>query len=213
MVLLNGALLYKPGEIFFSYTAFDPLAQKHLFNITHRFPEITFLFLDKTSIYMLNPTSYGFRSCRQFDFEVAIFSGTEGDYPLSKLMCISEQLDQLQKFVQKGSGLELEGVYSLMTVYEITPDGVDKGNGLKKLMKAMDLKPGVVISVGDGENVLALFHTADISYAPSTRPDFIKRQADRVIDWYNTGILEPILKDIEFKSTNEKENGDEFNLF
>jgi HAD superfamily hydrolase (TIGR01484 family) len=213
MVLLNGALLYIPGEIYYSYNAFDPPVQKQLLNKICKFPEITFLFLDKTSIYMINPTSFGWRSCRQFDFEVVIFTGMASEFQFSKLMCISDQPDLLRKFAHTVSNLEIEGVYSLPTVYEITPKGVNKGNGLMKLMKTMNIKPTMVISSGDGENDLSLFAIADRSYAPSTSPDFIKSKADRVLDWHNTGILKPIMSEIENISTNEEENGDEANLF
>ena len=213
MVLLNGSLLYQPGEIFNAYTAFDKRNQKQLFMRVNDFPAITFLFLDIKDIYIINPTPFGFRSCHRFDFEVKKFTGKVGDYHFSKLMCISEHPDQLQKFAQTASDLNLEGVYSLTTVFEITPKEVNKGVGLQKLIGAMNLKPGLVVAVGDGENDLPLFDKADISYAPSTSPDSIKRVADRIIDSQSTGILEPILNDIDNISPNVKDYRNEDYLF
>jgi len=146
---------------------------------------------------MINPTPFGFRSCRQLGFEVCSFTGIESEYRFGKLMCISDQPNQLQKFAKAASDHNLEGVYSLNTVYELTPKSVDKGIGLQKLFEAMKLKPDLFIAAGDGENDLALFRIADITFAPSTSPDIIRRNADQITDWENSGILEPILKKLQ----------------
>lgn len=70
-------------------------------------------------------------------------------------------MDILQRRAEK---LGLTGVRSLPMMYEIPPEGTDKGSCARRLMKMLGKK--VLVCAGDAPNDLAMLKAADICFVP-----------------------------------------------
>ena len=67
---------------------------------------------------------------------------------------------------------------SFPTFLEIMSAGVNKGEGLKTVMRCRGLKPEEVIAFGDEENDLPMFSVAGFSAAPSSAKEKVRQEAD-----------------------------------
>ncbi len=76
---------------------------------------------------------------------------------------------------------------------ELAPVGVHKGGGLAALLEDRE-RVGEIVAVGDGENDLALFEQATLSFAPASSPPAIQARADLALDLTKEGLLTPILR-------------------
>ena len=70
-------------------------------------------------------------------------------------------VDQAQKLAEEAG---LSGIRSLPFVYEISPEGVDKGTSARRLQQLLGRK--LLAAVGDAPNDLALLHAADLCFVP-----------------------------------------------
>lgn len=78
--------------------------------------------------------------------------------------------------------LPLSLAYAETTSLEITPLGVNKGDGLKKLCAHLHIDVKDCIAVGDAPNDLAVLKTAGMSVAMGNASDEIKSVCDDVTD-------------------------------
>jgi len=116
--------------------------------------------------------------------------------PITKVMVLSDRKQDLDAAAAAFAHLPIEGNYSLEDIYEVTPRGVNKGNGLKELLEILGWQDARLIVAGDGENDACMFSIADLSFAPVTGREFIREMADQVIDPGQNGLLAPILAQI-----------------
>ena len=70
-------------------------------------------------------------------------------------------VDLLQKRAEE---MGLKGVRSLPIMYEIPPEGTDKGLCARRLMKILGKK--VLVCAGDAPNDLAMLQAADVCFVP-----------------------------------------------
>ncbi len=117
--------------------------------------------------------------------------------PLCKVGVTAEDPEDLRAFQAALAGLPLEQTYSLPGLLEVAPVGVHKGLGLTDLLEDAGSVGAEVVVVGDGENDLALFDQATLSFAPRSSPPAIQARADRVLDLQKEGLLTPILREIQ----------------
>lgn len=74
---------------------------------------------------------------------------------------------------------------------DITPLGVDKGSGVKKLLEHLGVDAGTVIAIGDGGNDLPMFKLCGLSAAPANARPEVMRAADYVAPQSETqGVLD-----------------------
>jgi hydroxymethylpyrimidine pyrophosphatase-like HAD family hydrolase len=95
--------------------------------------------------------------------------------------------------VQEFSSLPVEGAYSMETIFELTPPGIDKSSGLHRLLKRLDLSPKSILAAGDGDNDLSLLKQADVSFTTFAAPVAVRTQADYLIEPSSQGIIQPLL--------------------
>jgi Cof subfamily protein (haloacid dehalogenase superfamily) len=107
-------------------------------------------------------------------------------HPVSRVVVLSPSHD-VDEFLGIMKQIGLHSVsYSIgYTAWlDIAPDGVDKGHGLEKLRKTLDIDPSRVLTIGDGRNDIEMFQWAKNSgghsFAMGQAPDEVKRAATAI---------------------------------
>lgn len=197
LILQNGSLLYRANEGFQAYFPFDADTQEQLLRVCLSFPEVTFLLLDSAWIHVLWPHHFALEAAASYDFVLREFDEISAGCNFSKVMCMSEDAGALREVAQVVSGAVVEAAYSMATILEFTPPGVNKGSGLAHLKEALGLGDVPVYAAGDGENDLALFEQARAAFAPSHSPPEIQARAGQVIDVKKDGLLGEMVRRIK----------------
>lgn len=196
MLLQNGALLMARGEHPLAFRAFETAVQRDLLALAQRFPEVTFLFLSSTGIYVLWPHPFGMALAASFGFTVSPLAQAGSDVAFGKVMCMSESPAVLDALRASIASWPVESARSMPPLLEITNCGVDKGSGILALLEKLGLSGQPFYAAGDGENDLPLFRLAAASFAPSTAPASIQSAASHIIDVSRSGLLTAILEAI-----------------
>ena len=93
----------------------------------------------------------------------------------------------------KGKALEL--VFAEETSLEISPYGIDKGVGLRKLCEHLDIPLQETIAVGDSYNDIAVLSTCGLPIAvANAREEILAMCKEKVADNNNNGVKEAIEK-------------------
>ena len=72
--------------------------------------------------------------------------------------------EELQQLIEeKKSDLDELVIYRHFDCFDLVPKNMNKQNGLKYLIKMLDLEAGDIVAVGDGENDIPMFEFADIA--------------------------------------------------
>lgn len=192
LILQNGAVVYFPNEELFTQRAFSDEEQAELLAISKRHPQVCCLFFSAEKLEIMNPNPLGFKMVKRFDLDAKPFA--VADQPFTKVTYISDSKTALEKLADDIDRLSVETSYSLPTVFELTPAGIDKGRMLIDLLTSMDLMNVKIVAAGDGENDLPLFGIADMSFCPDDSPETIKEQVNSEINIVKTGLLAPMLK-------------------
>ena len=199
MVLENGAAVYAENEVLRSRTSLAPDLQDALTGAVLSSEEVSFLLFGLDEVRTLRPNEILKAMVRRFDLDVRPFEPGD-EMLLGKVAAVSDDPGALREFDARISGLPLERTYSLPTVLELSTVGVHKGRGLRILLEDSPEHAGAeVVAVGDGENDLALFDLATLSYAPEDSPPAIQARADRILDVRKRGLLAPILEDLNLR--------------
>ncbi|MDD5367979.1 MAG: HAD family hydrolase [Anaerolineaceae bacterium] len=194
LVLQNGAALYLPGERLQAYTPFKRDVQAALLSLAHGYHQVTFLFLDQSSIDVLWPHPFAERAAQSYDFITQPFSTTNSSKAYSKMMCVSASPAGISGFYHQTAGIPVERAYSMPTVLEITPPGINKGKGVEQLLATLGLERSPIYAAGDGGNDLALFELARRSFAPGNSPELVRSAADQLVNTGENGLLTPMLQ-------------------
>lgn len=192
MVLQNGAALYKPGEVLFAHTPFAPEVQAGLLATLQRHKQVCCVLFGVTQSEILWPNPAGLRMIERFDLLVTPFNPAGQVY--TKLIGVAAGPGAMAALTAELAGLPLEASYSLPTVLELTPQGVDKGAKLLELLSGLGLQEARIAAAGDGENDLPLFKAAQRTFCPSSSPEVIRAQTGAVIDVAQTGLLGPMME-------------------
>ncbi len=198
LVLENGSAVYLENEVLLSQRSFEAELQEELMDAVWSSSGASFMLfsLDAARLLRVNDRVRGF--VRRFDLDEKHFDTEEGlPQPLCKIGVTADEPEALRDFQDALSGLPLEHTYSLPDMLEIAPVGVHKGLGLEDLLKHAGGVCSQVVVVGDGENDLALFGRADLSFAPQDSPRNIQVHADHILDISKEGLLTPILREIQ----------------
>ena len=202
LILENGAAVYAENEVLRSRQSFEPDLQEALLNISLASTNLRFLVYSLNEVRLLRPDASLQEMVRRFDLDTQPFEpGDEQEISLSKVAATAENHEALREFDALVAELPLERTYSLPDVLEITPVGVHKGGGLLTLLNTTGRDDREVVVAGDGENDLALFDLAALTFAPLNSPPAIQARADHVLDVRREGLLAPILREIEARQT------------
>ena len=198
LVLENGSAVYKENEELLRQRSFEPELQDELMHAVRAaiWASVLLFSLDSARALRANETLWAL--VRRFDLDAQAFDiDEELPQPLCKIAVTAEDPEHIHAFQAEISGLPLEQTYSLPDVLEVAPVGVHKGLGLADLLENAGRVDAEVVVVGDGENDLALFDQATVSFAPESSPPAIQARADRVIDIGKEGLLTPLLREIQ----------------
>jgi Cof subfamily protein (haloacid dehalogenase superfamily) len=190
LVLQNGSVIYEENEKLAGYFPFTHDTQHQLIEII----QITFYLFEVKETHLLWPTAFGLDTAERFGMQSKPYKTDGGNFNYSKITCVSEDNDLMQKFAQIIQYLEVEISFSMETLLEITPQGIDKGSGLGQLLSLLNKSTVNLFFAGDGENDLPLFDTAQYSFAPANSPEPVRVCADDIIDTGKRGLLTPMLE-------------------
>lgn len=197
LVLENGSAVYLENEELLRQRSFEPELQDELMRAVRASERANFLLFSLDSARALRANEILWALVRRFDLDAQAFDLDEVlPQPLCKVGVAAEDPEDLHAFQAAIAGLPLEQTYSLPDMLEVAPVGVHKGLGLNDLLENAGRSGSEVVVVGDGENDLALFDQADLSFAPVSSPPTIQACADRVLDLRKEGLLTPILREI-----------------
>jgi hypothetical protein len=194
LVLQNGSVIYKHNEILAGFFPFSSDTQSQLIEIIRNFPQISFYLFGVKETHLLWSTAFGLDSAERFGMQSRPYQNNGTNYNFSKIMCVSEDNDLMKKLAQIIQDLEVEISFSMETLLEITPQGIDKGSGLGQLLSLLNKTTVNLFFAGDGENDLPLFDTAQYSFAPAKSPEIVRIYADEIIDTGKRGLLTPMLE-------------------
>lgn len=198
LVLENGSAVYLENEVLLERHSFEPDLQEELMRAVRASARTSFVLFSLDEARVLRPNETLWALVRRFDLDAQTFDPDEKlPQPLCKIAVTAEDPETLCAFREGLSGLPLEQSYSLPDMLEVSPVGVHKGRGLNVLLKKAGRTDAEVVVVGDGENDLALFDQADLSFAPHDSPPAIQARADHVLDLSEEGLLTPILREIQ----------------
>ncbi|CAN5592139.1 hypothetical protein BH24ACT22_BH24ACT22_06360 [soil metagenome] len=196
LILENGAAVYSENEVLLSHRSFDPELQDVLMRAVLDSEGTSFVLFSLDEVHALRPSETLRAMIRRFGLNVHPFNPDEDPArPFTKVSATAEDIETLHEFAANIVELPLERTYSLPNMLELAPVGVHKGGGLTALLEGWE-RVEQIVAVGDGENDLALFEQATLSYAPESSPPAIQARADRIIDLSKEGLLAPILREI-----------------
>jgi HAD superfamily hydrolase (TIGR01484 family) len=193
LALVNGSVTYMPGEMLSDYFPFTPTVRKHLFDLSQRFPRVTWWFYDIDDVYMRWPNPFSRQVIEDLDMTCKPFSQTAGSDSISKLVCISPEPDLLREVSEQAGALPVEIMHGMGIFFEVNPNGVNKGSGVLSLLTS-PANGTRILAAGDDENDLPLLTLADRSFCPHTANPHIYAMVDQVIDKTGRGLLTPILE-------------------
>jgi Cof subfamily protein (haloacid dehalogenase superfamily) len=197
LILENGAAVYSENEMLRSQRSFDPELQDELMRVVRASERASFILFSLNEARLVRANETLWAMVRRFDLDPQPFELDQKlSLSLSKVAVTAEDPESLHAFQAEIAELPLEQTYSLPDVLELTPVGVHKGGGLSILLEDAGRHDTEVVVAGDGENDLALFDLATLSFAPESSPPAIQARADHVLDLREEGLLAPILREI-----------------
>lgn len=195
-ITLNGGQVSDAGGIPIAYFPFDNGIQQKVIDLTTGFPSVTFLLLDQFNVYLVDPDESGFQGAAKYEMFPIPYSSDLRNLSFCKLMCLSDDHDTLLKIAELSASIQVESAFSMQTIFELTPYGVNKGSSLAYLLKALHLEGVPLYAAGDGGNDLAMLNLADVSFTAHTSPEYIRQAVDHVIDVEQEGLLAPIIRQV-----------------
>ena len=194
MILMNGGAVFGFNEERVSDIHFTP---KLLDKVTTNLPledDVTYLFMGLRESLLLTPTEYAVSACTRYELGYRYINNLdEINIPIIKVMAFSRNLNTLAVIDSTFKQYPVEGVYSMPTIYEITPQGINKGKGLHHLIEGLNLKPKMTIAAGDGGNDLPLLNEVDYAFAPHHASAEVLTQVQYRFEREPNGIFASIL--------------------
>jgi Cof subfamily protein (haloacid dehalogenase superfamily) len=196
LVLLNGALIFGAHEKLLAYTSLEQEYQAEIIRIISDFPQVTCMLQDIRSVHILNENEFGLISARLWNFDLLPYDKGDEKRDYAKIMCVSQSQNLLETIRRRLSKYPIEMSYSMTTVLEITPSGINKGEGIKKLLELTKQNNYLLYAAGDGGNDICMLKLAFKSYAPRRSRASELIHIDKLIDVKQSGLLSPILDDV-----------------
>jgi HAD superfamily hydrolase (TIGR01484 family) len=166
LILQNGSLIYGAGEQLLGYFPFSEIIQAQLIDIAINKDEICYLFMADKYIHRLWDHPDGIVAIEKYDFMVDKFPATTNQSMYSKIMCLSLDHEALLSVAMACQNIPIEGVFSMPTIFEITPLNVNKGTGLRYYLETAGIQNSIIIAAGNDQNDLDILRLADQSFVP-----------------------------------------------
>ena len=155
--------------------------------------------MDDIYVCNLNDSEKGYLDRMGFTYNV--FAGESIDFlkkqQLVKIIYMSKVqtvLDNIYSQIPKSLLQETTVTHSSNRYMEFNHVGINKGKGLLKLAKLLNIKPSEIIAVGDNSNDLAMIRAAGLGVAVKNAVPEVKEAADFVLthDYNHDAIAELI---------------------
>jgi hypothetical protein len=196
MVLINGGALYLRKEELWQTRPFSEKVQRDLVQILEPISDIPFVFQSLDRIYLMHPNPFSIDLMKAIGVTPLEMDELDLTDPFYKIICWSDENRHLLLAQETLRGFPVEPYISTGLSVEFSPRGVNKGEGLIRLLDHLDGDKAEIYAVGDSENDLPLFPYATKSFVPSTAPPEIKKQADVIIDPALRGLLQPLMEQV-----------------
>jgi Cof subfamily protein (haloacid dehalogenase superfamily) len=196
MVLINGSALYLPGEKLWDTHPFSEKVQRDLLQILEPFSDIPFVLQSLDQIYLMHPTPFAVDLMKAIGVTPLGMDELDPTDPFYKIICWSDENSHLSMAQEALRDFPVEAYVSTGLRVEFNPRGVNKGEGLVRLLEHLDGDKAEIYAVGDSENDLPLFPYARKSFVPATAPLEIQKQAQVIIDPAPRGLLQPLLEQV-----------------
>lgn len=194
LILQNGSLILVAGEKPIGYFPFEPTLQKALISIAMMHKEVTYLFMGKNHIDKMWENDFGTSLIKKYDFNVRSLDIQMAQPPYSKVMCLSDHYELLLQLQDACSKLVADLAFSMRTILEVTPKGVNKGSGLTCLIEALGLKGIPVLAAGNDQNDFPMLQQADVVFAPDGSNAVKFCHPENIINPMKNGILTNMLQ-------------------
>lgn len=190
-----GSVLYGNNERLVHSRCFSIETAHQLLDVMKGFPLVTSWLYTPDEVFTLNSNKFSEQVGEEFDFALTPLRD-DLVFAFTKATALSPDLSELERFFQAIGTLECNASYYRPSLIEIRPQGVDKGNGLQRLIQELGISRPLVFVAGDNAFDLPMFVVADRSYAPTTASPEVRDAASRIVDVDKNGLLEPALTDL-----------------
>lgn len=201
-IVFNGAVVY-------DYAAETPIRNKRLpesakpilTDLIERFPKIGAQIHDVRHLYLMNRTD-ATDAHMAYEHLTADDITTQEAYsrPWTKLLFACLQKDEMARLHEYAATLHPDGCYFLKTAdiyFELTCEGVNKGEGLRFLATHYHIAPERVFAIGDYFNDLEMLQLAGVGAAIENSPDAVKHAADFVAGTCKDGAVADFIEYLE----------------
>lgn len=204
-IVFNGAMIYDyESEHAIWQTPIDERAKSYTKDIMDKFPEIGVEVCTEGPINIIRKTPL---VMDHVGIENMSYCETDLD-SISKTwykVFFAIESDLMAEVENYAKSLNHEGVWyvaSSANYFEMLPVGTNKGNGLKKLTKYLNLDDKDVYAIGDYYNDLEMLSSAATSVTPKNAPEDIKSSVSKVVCHCNEGAIGNLIQIIEQKIIN-----------
>lgn len=193
LVVQNGAVTYLPDAVEYSREVFSPQMQRQLIDLALQVPNIATIVATDDAHYSLHPDTMIREFAYRFEYKVEPYPADGTAVGMTKLMMLCHHADDLKDFSAAMKELPVESSWSLPTLFEVTEQGVDKGFGLKTLLKGLlGEEDALCLVAGDSENDVPLLAASPYSFAPQKSMPCVLEAARYIIDPLPHGLFHAI---------------------
>ncbi len=204
-ILCNGAVLYdfKADRVIYNKTLL-PSARSIVEEIGRVFPElgIELHTIDGITAVRMNELVLEHTAAEHIPFLLADLNTVPDGWNKVLFADQPEKLEQVVKFVEKKK--KTNPLYNQFTFvmtsriyFELIPNDVGKGEGLRKLAELMGIDMENTVAIGDYYNDLPLFEVAGYRAAVADAPDEIKSMVDVTVKPCLKGGVGELLDSLE----------------
>lgn len=108
-----------------------------------------------------------------------------------------DDLDEVQRTVERGGFEDAQWVRSAPHYFECLPKGVDKSRGFAELIRILGAEDRFSVAAGDYMNDTAMIRNADLGVAVASAQESVKQAADLIVCDNNSGAIAEIIDHIE----------------
>lgn len=197
VLLANGAMAYdyeKKEMVFCDGLGIDGVGV--IKKILGKFPDITVEMYPFNETYAINLTDVSHRHFSSQGIEYEIVScPSETKLPWAKVMLACGKTDprEVHAFMDENTP-EISYIKTTGEFIEVLAKGVDKGSGLLKMAKFLNIDKKDAYAVGDGLNDMEMIVAAAKSFAPENSNRKILEAADYIVRSNNNGAIANVIE-------------------
>ncbi|MBQ7957328.1 MAG: Cof-type HAD-IIB family hydrolase [Clostridia bacterium] len=197
VLLANGAMAYdySKEEIVFC-DGLEEEGRGAIKKILNEFPRIAVEMYPFNRTYAINLTDTSHRhfSSQGIEYDV-VNSPDETSLPWAKVMLACGDTDprEVHKFMDEYIP-EISYIKTTGEFIEVLARGVDKGSGLLKMAKVLNVNPKDAYAVGDGLNDMEMIVAASKGFVPENGNKDVLKVADYIVRSNNNGAIANVIE-------------------